>query len=1420
MVAASEYATILEAASLDTHNEVIMLDMISDASGGNLDGLNYQIIEDGGDYRVFKKLFTNEIIVAVRRNATSVKRIVKTLNELKKVHGKVSVTGYRQGGKIAAAAAAKTDTFGVVFEKDPSPLDGVSEVIGKALGYHYKNVINFTDCRGRQADCPEDSGIILNIPPVHGPAHARVRDYIMGGYLIMDDDKIADVMRDTNRRVYIRNAKGGEPVTIFGIDTSKHMKRGAAIYAGYKSVLLSVKKATPWLRLLNNARLNAVLDRLTTTIDVLSGAESRAVARGKALTARVKRALFNRISDRIEEVNEQRVNFQQFLDLLDEDVAAAGEAAAAELPPGVGIDPVEPEVVEAVPDDITQLFRNIRRLNEINDEARALEEKVDKVVEPELTPQEKTTLNNTIEEIKEAHEQEIKTGEELGVEASTKAPADIQRPRTKRTASTPEELSEYQKIQKQFDEAPTEDIEMPLASSDQQSMLRGEDAGDIGEMESEAFTPAVEGVTKQVPSLTEEQEQLYDELIKGDLSNPEFDRVLTRLESAYEKAAAQRESITEQKVAATIEAQDPALDEFIEKFKKLSEAEKQEHLTMIEEQLDTPGISEAEINMLEKQHSRLLSLTEAPPEPPAAPPPPPDVPPPPRRHPLEPYRSLKGERVISKQRARERRGITERVARRKPPEEIKAADEPVEAQPEPVEGELFEGGTRLVEPEIDPEVAEMEARFESVFGEKISDFLDRTPLPSDEETLKELEELMKLGEEEEVKTPALEMGQQRVQIRTRVWEMQIENLEEAEEGFNIETLEDVATRLWFDNSIPLGKRIELVNRIGALKPKAIEGAPQQVPIIEEGPPTMGDMAAEVGEAAQTDWRDHMYKLDNATTTEETAEIEMEILQNTNLTGEQLTGLLREVASVNESIAMEAARDITAVEQEVSRFAGVLGDVKAVLAEAGDVLGGLGLLAALGIGIYTEIQEARSREEIRAKIHSARNLYSEQFHQALNKLGVHVKHPEFSKSWVKGLHGQSEADWYGPQALSYVKWMASHPDVSGDVKGTVEKIGELYRSMISPGPLFVERGEAHHGLGAEGDIDRAYYDWQRSLPRAKRRFFSLRYNAAVFLQEWQALMKRNIEEHGDEYQKRIQKLMEAHKVTPFRKLTDEQKKDLLTSEESNLYVGEDSAEQIIIAQLAAKAKDIVNIIQRIANRQPHERNFMAAAQGLYLQYVKLMSTDLSDDVNRKAVVDFLKRNVDAFIRGIQTLINDNLMYNAFAFNKADMNSYRVYVSAGTMKQRQEWHTTLIGNEEKKKKLEEWLEKDEYSMKAYIKAGHAKQGDFETEAQFVDRYTRWVQDTAAAWEWRTHRAILPAGEGVYNPDQDYRLQLPDEFHVPPTQVGEVKTRCVPKRKAADLAPTTKRQRVDDTDKDEQWWKNHFSKFQLEPQYYAAM
>lgn len=125
-----------------------------------------------------------------------------------------------------------------------------------------------------------------------------------------------------------------------------------------------------------------------------------------------------------------------------------------------------------------------------------------------------------------------------------------------------------------------------------------------------------------------------------------------------------------------------------------------------------------------------------------------------------------------------------------------------------------------------------------------------------------------------------------------------------------------------------------------------------------------------------------------------------------------------------------------------------------------------------------------------------------------------------------------------------------------------------------------------------------------------------------------------------------------------------------------------------------------------------------------------------------------------------------------------------------------------------------------MKAYIKAGHAKQGDFETEAQFVDRYTRWVQDTAAAWEWRTHRAILPAGEGVYNPDQDYRLQLPDEFHVPPTQVGEVKTRCVPKRKAADLAPTTKRQRVDDTDKDEQWWKNHFSKFQLEPQYYAAM
>ena len=52
------------------------------------------------------------------------------------MHGRVSVTGYGHGAKIAAGAATRADVMGVVFDKDASPLDLVSQVTGKALGYH------------------------------------------------------------------------------------------------------------------------------------------------------------------------------------------------------------------------------------------------------------------------------------------------------------------------------------------------------------------------------------------------------------------------------------------------------------------------------------------------------------------------------------------------------------------------------------------------------------------------------------------------------------------------------------------------------------------------------------------------------------------------------------------------------------------------------------------------------------------------------------------------------------------------------------------------------------------------------------------------------------------------------------------------------------------------------------------------------------------------------------------------------------------------------------------------------------------------------------------------------------------------------------------------------------------------------------
>ena len=1359
MVAASEYATLLEAASLDTDNELTILDMIDDASGGELNGMNYRVLEDGGDYKVFEKIFSHEIIVAVTNRAKSTRKITDIVKELKDMHGRVSVTGYGHGAKIAAGAATRADVMGVVFDKDASPLDLVSQVTGKALGYHYKNVINFTDCGGKQADCPEDSGITLNIPPTSGRGHARIREYIMGRYLVMDDGLFTGIIRDTNRRILIRNEKAiRHPHTTFGIST-KHMTRGAAIYAGYKAVLLSTKKAIPYLRLIGNPRLDVLLDRLNHGIEMYDFVEGQSVISGREIATAARRAILEFLNERIEAVNAERAPYAEFISLLEDDGGddvpldpGAGVDDAAAPDPGAGVDDAAAPDPAAGVDDAAALDPEVQVAvreespipepiaEEMKQEAAKLNEKITDATDPELTPKEKIAIDTTIEQIEEAHKEHAEAGlqtEEFkhdvprGVGEFKGRPTPATATRGKRTLSYEEGKGEskLKRFHRSVDYSG--DVEIPDAPHPEGM---------------EVITPRRESVMKPVGELTPEQQNILAKL---------YDESITA-EEATELLA--------------------SMDEFIASFRAQSIEKQLSHIQELEEQLLDESLVGEQRELIVKQVGALRNVVRETVDveaagPPPPPPPPPRLPTPSPPHPLQPYRRRKGGKAQQFGTEKERQEQMEplKYPKQKPPPR----------------------GTPVDLPEDDS------------FEEEVERKLQPVDVPEDDSFEEEVERKVPLAEEEvEQKVPitegeALDGAVQPINrlnyYNDKIDEMKID-------GITQEEIEAMREEVLMDETMTGAEQQHVIERLYRMNQSFRNVA---------------------GEEVYTDLyhnyirRLEIMKLYDEVSTENVNMLYGDVIRDAELNADETVAIQTEIdymlRSIDPAVEMKTAF-IDNITAPLRDFGARLGDMKSVLVEAGEVLGVLGIIAGLGVGIYSEIREAKDREEIQKKILQSRESYSKSFHTALNKLGVHVRNPIGA--------GQSESDYYGPQALKYVTWMVEHPDIVGNVPDTVEQLGNLYRSLISPGPLLLDhKGNMPYGVEYEEGEEYIRRHYARSLPMG-----AMGLSAANYIKEWTWLLEDNIKQNGDRFQEGVKKLMDRHTQIPFNKLTPEKKHDLLTQEELSLYHGVDTAELLIIGRLAKSAKDIVNITQQIVNRQRHERNFMTAANRLYADYVRVMSVDLSDEKNRQAAVAFLKRNIDAFIEGVTALIGDDLMYNSFVFNKADMNSYQIYVSAGTMHKRHQWRTTLKGNEEKKQKLEEWLQKDEYSMKAYIRTGNPKKGDFETEAQFVDRYTRWVQDSAAEWEWKTHKAVIPTGEGVYNPDQDYRLQLPDEFHVhtKPAPTKEVASRCVRKREDTEPVPLAKRQKTEYTDWDEQQWKNHFSSFHLDQhydQYYAV-
>ena len=426
-------------------------------------------------------------------------------------------------------------------------------------------------------------------------------------------------------------------------------------------------------------------------------------------------------------------------------------------------------------------------------------------------------------------------------------------------------------------------------------------------------------------------------------------------------------------------------------------------------------------------------------------------------------------------------------------------------------------------------------------------------------------------------------------------------------------------------------------------------------------------------------------------------------------------------------------------EEVGEFVAASEGAASVLSSAGPLLAGVLAVAGIAAGIYSQVKMQETRNRIRNEIIKNRQNYAQQFHSYTNKLSTFTKKPKLSQ--FKSFHEvaqprttlnpntSSEYDYYGPDALRYLKWRVDNPDIVGPTNDILQGIGSAYRTLISPGMLWVE--PHYTSLGNEYQLVHEADERKRSMGISQG--LSSR-TVITYINAYEWLLKDNARLNGTTYRQRISDLMKKHTRHKFGDLTEGAQTSWLDQAGEQLQYNPE------LLKLFNQGRNIVQTITKMTSGTKNMSSFVSAAKQLYSDLAREMTVDFSTDGDRDHAAKFLKRNIVAFVRGVHALANDDLMFRAFALGGADMNSYQVYVSIGIRNRMSEWHTTLIGSNEKAAKLREWLKDDTWSVDAYISAGYPSKGDWETEDEFVDRYTRWVSDSATFWEWMQHQAAV--------------------------------------------------------------------------------
>jgi hypothetical protein len=1493
MIPVTEYAAIAEATEVKGDNEAIALETIEVASHGKYSQLDYALLESGTGYKVFKKLATNEIIIGVSSSPAQVSKLTQLVSDYKKLSSRVSITGYKKGAKVAATIAAKRNILGVTFGKEPTPLDTISQIIGKVAGYNYKNAINFTECGVSQSDCGEDSGVIFNVT-TDQRSLARVWDYKLGAYLIIDDRMYQDTLTSTQRNIFItekrpRTGKPGELLT----SAKAKIAATTAKYVAFRTFLATFKKSLLFFRFMSaHEKYQMFIDYVDAGIEVYYTVEEQAMNVGQILTEHARTALLEQLQTRVQDLDLNMADFEGLQSFLYSGSALEAQEAAArsaELAQQAAADAAAEvksafEAVEIAKENVQRAEKagitaselraeqDAREAVEAAKSAKIYAEEADKAsreahtyaktAERKHWTREFTETGREMEEHKGEVEAGVQTAWQKQIEESKEATQRPSLPRQKRTA--PDEHQAQEAIKKTRGEPGRE---APFSMDiDEYDVLDPSEAQDVHMEEISR--------TKEIRKLSEGEQELLDKLQNPELSEADAANIVNTM---TEKSV--RQMSQNRQVAMIDDPRTGAENEFLDKFEEMDLDVQMEMYKHVEE-----SQAGEQSEFLEKMKEIIRGQAQEEPRAPPPPPPPLPTPPPPPKQDIS--KKVKSGRIKRVETARQKEYTSEsRHPLSKPFKSKTKAPKAIEMKE-----------MRILDVDEEAELRDLMTEYEKKI---IREFKNDFKLKSVKTLQQEILDDERLGEEaqetliHQLKIEAEKSRQVSYEIKygerpdladVGVEMPIIENISEVPRVY-YDYMEEISlheSRWWTEESIEMIHKLKQdINKDARMTTSQVkelfERADGAVDYLRDRlnldedletwidrtldlPPSqaVAEFDARVKRLHRnttmseedktrnikkiTEWRKKITRqprpkmtkvprpIEGKTQADAYSEYLNDLLESKEYTESQLNVIRDDIAGHPELSDLDTEillKRVNLMEEELGnidvmehlgsklqQFANSLGDMEATITRGiqsrfgwvaefvgtfGEVLGLAGAAAAVGAGIYTERQAAKHREEIQEAITVKRSHYSQEFHYYLNMLGVQVDKPSG--------YATSESDYYGPHVLKYLKWKTENMDILGDVKATVEGIGKVYRELISPGPLWPD-GRVDSAYGTEWNVKREYDRRQRERGTIRK---MEAWSIDQYIKEWQWLIEDNVKQHGHTIQETIEKLISKHEVTPFKKLTDDQKTRLLTQEELSLYTNVDSPEQIVIAKQAAIAKDIINKTQQIANRQRHERNFMTAAHRLYDDYVRIMSVDLSDEDNRKRAVNFLKRNMDAFIEGVTALVHDDVMYNAFATNGANMNSYQVYVSAGTMHKQKRWHTTLSGDAEKKQKMEEWLDDPRYSMKAYTKAGHPKKGDMETEGEFADRYMRWVHDTATEWEWRTHKAVIPPPDTTTTgPGTE---ELPGEFKQPDPKQQPV-TKCVPERKRprCQSVAASKRQKTDTSEWGEKEWKEHLSKFRF--------